>query len=115
MSDLMKANNKLDHQLVAVEGEHVVNAMLDLDAPAPEKDRKRAPLHLALVIDRSGSMHGPKLKHTKAAADYLIRRIEASDQMAIVAYDDGVDLVASLAPVDRAHLGGGLGGSGRDE
>jgi hypothetical protein len=41
-SDLMKANIKLDHQLVAVEGEHVVNAMLDLDAPAPDKNRKRA-------------------------------------------------------------------------
>ena len=104
-SDLMKANIKLDHQLVAVEGEQVVNAMLDLDAPAPGgTNRERPPLHLALVIDRSGSMAGPKLEHTKAAADYLIRRLEASDQMAIVAYDDGIDLVSSLAPVDSDHL-----------
>ncbi len=100
----MKASIKLDHQLVAIEGEHVVNAMLDLDAPAPDVNKERPPLHLALVIDRSGSMHGAKLENTKAAADYLIRRLEATDQMAIVAYDDEVDLVSSLAPVDRDHL-----------
>jgi len=100
----MKASIKLDHQLVAIEGEHVVNAMLDLDAPAPDVNKERPPLHLALVIDRSGSMHGAKLENTKAAADYLIRRLKATDQMAIVAYDDEVDLVSSLAPVDRDHL-----------
>jgi Ca-activated chloride channel family protein len=100
----MKAHIKLDHQLVAVEDDHVVHAMLELDAPAPERDGSRPPLHIALVIDRSGSMAGPKLEHTKAAADYLVKRLEATDQMAIVTYDSGVDLVSSLAPVDKDEL-----------
>ncbi|MDP9067402.1 MAG: VWA domain-containing protein [Actinomycetota bacterium] len=100
----MKANIKLDHNLVAVEGEHVVHAMFELDVPAPKKAKKRPPLHLALVIDRSGSMGGPKLEHTKAAADYLMRRLDPTDQVAIVTYDDEVDLVSSLAPVDKDEL-----------
>jgi Ca-activated chloride channel family protein len=56
------------------------------------------------VIDRSGSMGGPKLEQTKAAADYLIRRLEPTDQVALVTYDDEVELVSSLAPVDRDEL-----------
>lgn len=99
----MKANIRLDHQLVAVEGEQVVHAMFELDVPAPESAKARPPLHLALVIDRSGSM-GPKLEHTKTAAEYLIRRLESTDQVAIVTYDDHVDLVSPLAPVDKDEL-----------
>ena len=55
----MKATVRLDHELLAVEGEHTVHAMLELVAPAPESDIERAPIAVALVIDRSGSMCSP--------------------------------------------------------
>ena len=52
----MKANIRFDHQLLAVESEHHIHAMLELVAPAaPQKDQ-RPPLQLALVIVRSSSM-----------------------------------------------------------
>ena len=100
----MKATVRLDHELLAIEGEHTVHAMLELVAPAPEKGKERAPLHLALVIDRSGSMAGPNLEHTKAAAEYLVRRLGPEDELALVTYDDRVEVRASLGTADRDDL-----------
>src|SRR5438309_475697 len=51
----MKASVRLEHALLAVESEHTVHAMLELTAPQAPEGATRPPLHLALVIDRSGS------------------------------------------------------------
>jgi Ca-activated chloride channel homolog len=101
----MEANIRLDHELLAVEGEHTVHAMLELSAPAAPTNTPRPPLRLALVIDRSGSMTGPKLEVAKRCAAYLVHRLASPDELALVAYDDTVQLVAPLAPVSQALLG----------
>ena len=100
----MDATVRLDHELLAVEGEHTVHAMLELVAPAAPEAKDRPALNLALVIDRSSSMSGPKLEHTKAAAEYLIKRLGSQDKMALVTYDDDVELRASLGTCDQAML-----------
>ncbi len=97
----MKAFIRLEHELLAVESEHRVHAMLELTAPPMTTGRARPPLSLALVIDRSGSMSGRKLEYTKAAAAYLVRRMNPNDRLALIDYDDEVRLLASLAPVDK--------------
>jgi len=99
----MHTNIRFDHQLLAVEGEHDVHCMLELDAPAaPPTDR--APLHLALVVDRSGSMQGDKLAAARDAARFLASHLRPTDELALVAFDDEVELVAPLAPADPARL-----------
>ena len=97
----MKAEVRLDHQLLAFEGEHDVYAMLEITVPKGS-DTERAPLHLALVIDNSGSMADGRLDAAKEAAKYLARRLQPIDQLAVVTYNDRVKLVRSLAPVDAA-------------
>ena len=100
----MKATVRLDHELLAVEGEHTVHAMLELVAPAAPNAKDRPALNLALVIDRSSSMTGAKLEHTKAAAEYLIKRLGPKDKMALVTYDEDVELRASLGTCDQSTL-----------
>jgi len=95
----MKPTIRLNHNLLAVETDHSVHVMLELTAPVAPNDIERTPLKLALVIDRSGSMDGPKLATTKACAAHLVRRLSPTDEMAVVTYDDQVELVAPLAPV----------------
>lgn len=92
----MQPTVRLNHNLLAVESEHTVHAMVELTAPEAPDHGQRPGLKLALVIDRSGSMAGDKLAVTKACAAYLLRRLDPSDELAIVTYDDAVDLVAPL-------------------
>ena len=75
----MKASIRLEHQLLAVEKDNRVHAMLELHAPAPEGKTERPPLRLSLVIDRSGSMHGAKLHYAKQSASYLAKRLDPKD------------------------------------
>lgn len=99
----MKSSIHVDHALLAVESEHRVHAMLELTAPAVEGN-DRQPLHLALVIDRSGSMSGPKLAAAKNAARFLVERLTEEDSLALVAFDSDVRLLAPAASPDRKAL-----------
>ena len=94
----LSAALRFDHQLLAVEREHHVHCMLELTAPPAPADRVRPPLHLVLVIDRSGSMAGAKLATAIDAAAYLTRRLSPADELAIVTYDNDVRLNVPLAP-----------------
>ncbi|MFY9158173.1 MAG: von Willebrand factor type A domain protein [Chloroflexi bacterium ADurb.Bin120] len=51
------------------------------------------PLNLALVIDRSGSMHGEKLHFAKQAAAHVIDLLDQQDRAAIVIYDNEVEVL----------------------
>jgi Ca-activated chloride channel family protein len=86
----------------------------------------RQPMNLALVIDRSGSMESEdKLEHVKRAASFLIQNLQPTDRIALIAYDDVVNVLArsqlvgedqkrllrkieSLAPGNMTNIAGGL-------
>ena len=61
---------------------------------APEgAPRQRPPVNLGLVIDRSGSMGGDKIRLAKDAAVAAIRRLDSRDRFCVVSYDDLVEVV----------------------
>ena len=101
----MKASVRFDHELLAVEREHDVACMLELVAPPAPTQAARTPLALALVIDRSGSMHGEKLAVTKLCAGFLVQHLAAVDRLAIISFDDEVRLEAPLLEVGPNRAG----------
>jgi Ca-activated chloride channel family protein len=79
---------RLSHPFVSL-GHQDVFATVDLvavDVPG----KQRAPVNLALVIDRSGSMSGFKLNQAKQAARQLISQLSPTDRLAIVHYGSDV-------------------------
>ena len=64
----------------------------------------RTPLNISLVIDRSGSMDGDKLKHAKLAAQFVIDQLSPEDYVSIVQYDDAVDVVSTSNRVGDKQL-----------
>ena len=83
-----------------------------------EMDQKarRTPANIAIVIDRSGSMQGDKIKQAKEAARMAVGRLDGNDIVSIVAYDDTVSVLVPatkasdresiLAGIDRIEAGG---------
>lgn len=63
------------------------------------KESEREPLRLALVLDRSGSMQGEKLRIAKRAALAVLDQLNERDSVALVVFDDRIDVIQSAAPV----------------
>ena len=59
----------------------------------------RPPLALSLVLDRSGSMAGAKLPTAKRAALSVLDLLGDADRVAVVVFDDQVDVLQAVAPV----------------
>lgn len=71
-----------------------LDILLRLRAPQEqEAGRTRTPLAVSLVIDRSGSMSGGKLEEAKRCAIDLLGRLQDSDQVSVIIYDDRVEVL----------------------
>jgi Ca-activated chloride channel family protein len=64
-----------------------------ISAPRATAERERPPVNLAIVLDRSGSMSGEKLRVAKVAVGEAIGRLRPDDRFSVVVYDDVVDVV----------------------
>lgn len=53
----------------------------------------RTPANIALVIDKSGSMQGAKIEDAREAAIMALSRLTGDDTLAVVAFNDAVDIV----------------------
>lgn len=62
-------------------------------------EKKRAPLNISLVLDRSGSMSGEKLENAKKAMNFVIDQLSATDYLSIVAYDNMIEVKSPSALV----------------
>jgi Ca-activated chloride channel family protein len=66
-----------------------------IEAPRATTERTRPPVNLAMVVDRSGSMSGAKLRVAKSAVEEAIGRLQPDDRFSVVVYDDVVDVVCA--------------------
>ena len=83
-----------------------VEVLVRLQAPEqPATARSaRAPLHLALVIDRSGSMAGQPLAEAKRCARMVIDGLQPCDRAALIVYDDQVQTLCPLVTMDQRDV-----------
>ncbi len=77
----------------------------------------RMPLNFALVLDCSGSMHGPKISNVKEAVKMVIDNLSPTDYISVVTFSGSAQTVISSMPardpwgmkafIDRIRAGGG--------
>ncbi len=90
--------------------------------PGAGMARVQVPLNLSLVLDKSGSMQGKKIKSLRHAAKLVVDRLGPQDTISIVAFSDRKYLIAESQAVadkealkkkiDRIRDGGGTAISG---
>lgn len=91
----MKARTRLDRNVVAVDVDGTVHLLIELQAP-PAAATNRRPIDVTVVIDRSGSMSGGKLRSVLRAVAQLARLLTADDRLGIVTFDDEAQMVLPL-------------------
>src|SRR5690606_13561316 len=78
--------------LVTAEGPrvHVLARIAAGDARSPDRDRR--PVNLALAIDRSSSMRGPRIAQAIRAARQLVERLDERDRFAVIVFDGSAQI-----------------------
>jgi Ca-activated chloride channel homolog len=90
----------------------------------PVRRSDRAPLNVALVIDRSGSMQGARMEGARRAAMAAIDRLSPRDIVSVISYDDKIQVevpatratnpaaikerIAALTPRGSTAIWGGM-------
>lgn len=99
-------NIQTDRALVPAGASAVRYLTIQIAAPARERAADRAPVSVALVLDRSGSMAGRKIEMAKQAVDHALRLLDARDRAAVVCYDTAIDtlLDATAATAEAKAL-----------
>ena len=68
--------------------------------PQPDPSQVRTPVSLAIVIDRSSSMSGGKLRAALDCTRELVGRLHDDDEVSIITYDTEVDVLLPLTSVE---------------
>ncbi len=91
---------RTDRRFIRPNGRSNRFVLVELTAPPATQSRRRPPVNLAFVIDRSGSMAGQKLELAKQAVIDAIGRLDDRDRFTVVAYDDEVRVVVESTTAD---------------
>jgi len=86
---------------IPAEGPFQVDLLVRVQAPAgaAEAAAPRPPLHLAVVLDRSGSMGGEPLRQACRCAAAILDRMGPQDRLAIITYDNRARVLRPCTPV----------------
>lgn len=81
---------------------HLRIALTGFDLP---NEKKRMPVNVAIVIDKSGSMQGDKIEHARRAAVQAIDRLTDNDIVSVVVYDTNVQVIVPATKAsDRKEI-----------
>ncbi len=72
-------------------------------------DAQRTPANVAIVLDKSGSMQGDKIKKAREAALMVLDQLNSKDIVSVVAYDNNVSvLVPATKASDKTAITAGI-------
>lgn len=97
---------RLHHRALLAGGDRTNHLLVRLSAERVRPET-RVPLNVVLVIDRSGSMAGEKIRRVREAAKFVIDELQPGDFLSVVSFSSGKRVLQPAAPVasvDRVRL-----------
>ncbi len=99
----LRLEGRLGHTVLPGERDNETFLLVELGAQDIDVDT-RAPVNLAIAIDRSGSMKGQRLRNAVAAARGMLSRLRAEDTISVVTYHERAQVLVPptrVGSVDR--------------
>lgn len=100
--DALKVSGRLGHSTLAAGEGAQTYVYLDLWGAKDSRSTTNAPLNLSIVLDRSRSMEGQRMRNALDAARGMIRRLRPGDTVSVVAYNTQVDVLVPATEIDDA-------------
>jgi Ca-activated chloride channel homolog len=95
----------VSHPMLLAGHKQTTYLKIGLTGLALASERERAPVNVAIVLDRSGSMSGMKIRRAKEAAIMAIDRLGPDDIVSVVAYDQNINvLVPATKVTDKQYI-----------
>jgi Ca-activated chloride channel family protein len=104
---------RLGHPRLSRSAQGETFMMLEVKSADGPKGRVSAPVNLALVIDRSGSMKGSRIRNAVSAATAAVDRLNDGDVVSVVTFDTQVQVVvppAAIGPGSRERVAASIRG-----
>jgi Ca-activated chloride channel family protein len=96
---------ELDRPVILAGQKQTVYLRIGLKGCPAEIFKERAPVNVAVVIDKSGSMAGEKIEKAKEAAILALHRLKHDDIVSVVLYDSDVEVLVPAAKLtDRDDI-----------
>jgi Ca-activated chloride channel homolog len=96
-----KLHLSTSEKYLPVDQPSVIHLMMQIKQPSVELGADRRPINTAFVLDRSGSMQGPKLTYAKEAVKFAVKNLEPVDTVALVIFDDIIEVLVPATPAEH--------------
>jgi len=105
MPDVIHLNSLCNRSAVPVLDQNQLVYILTEISPDPGLTDRRMGLNIALVLDRSGSMDGHKLRSLKKAVNRIVDRFSPEDIISLITFETRWQLLAEAQPAqDKTML-----------
>ncbi len=95
----VSVTSELGHSVLMKNKKQKAYVRIRLQGEKLENLEERAPVNIAIVIDKSGSMGGEKIKRAKEAAIMALNRMADDDIVSIITYDTKVNIISPATRV----------------
>ena len=79
--------------LLRLEEPQIIYTLVDIVSTQDERDRSNLPLNIALVLDNSTSMDGPRLDILKAATKEIVQDLGEDDRISVISFNDRANVL----------------------
>ena len=99
--ETLKVEGRLGHSTMSSAQDSETYLYVNAQAAADAKATTAAPLNLAIVIDRSGSMSGKRLRNALDAARGMVNRLRDGDSVSVITYNTRAETLVPSTTISR--------------
>ena len=111
--DTLMMEGRLGHPIIPSQRGSESFLFLDINADATKQAATPAQLNLAIVIDKSGSMRGKRLRNAVEGAKTAIGELRDGDVVSVITYSQEAEVIVSPTVVSPASRGSMLASLGK--